>query len=176
LRIFKETLENIKDCEEYLKNKILVLSNIMEVSIMLEDDFDDYLNEIVNEIDKNKIKFEENYFASEVYKWVANSYEHKKRENHKQLAYEYTLKSLELAKRDKNMDIIDYGLNKLIEYIPHVEECTIEVVQKHILSLLQAKMLMPHSKVIIRLINFHMVNNNQEEAKNVVDFCKAQVS
>ncbi|MCM1988807.1 helix-turn-helix domain-containing protein [Oceanirhabdus seepicola] len=176
LRVYRETLDEIKDNEECFKNKMLVLSNIMEVSTMLEDDFDEYLNKLVEEIGKNKVKFEKNYFASEIYKWMANSYEHKKEKNNMQLAYEYTLKSLKIAKRHRNMDIIDYDINKLIEYIPYVKECTIEVVQKHILSLVQTRMIKSDSKVILRLINFHMVNNNQKEAKNIIDFCKSQVS
>ncbi|WBW98974.1 helix-turn-helix domain-containing protein [Oceanirhabdus sp. W0125-5] len=176
LKIYKETLEDIKECEEYLSNKILIMSNIMEVTTLLEDDYDEYLKQLVIEIENNRVKFEENYFAAEIYKWIAHSFENKKDEDSMKQAYEYTLKSLDLAVKFKNMDIIDYDLNKLIEYITQVEECTIEVVQKHILSLLQAKMIKSDSKVVMKLINFHMLNDNKEEAKKVVDFCKDEVS
>ncbi len=176
LRTYKQIFQDIKDIEEQYKNRFLILSNIMEVSVMLDDDYEKNCNRLLKEIHENKESFEENYFASEIYKWIAYSYEYKKEENNMKEAYGYILKSLYLAKRDRNMDIIEYDLNKLIQYIPEVEECTIEEVQKHIETILQSKMIKADSKVIMKLINLHMINNNQEEVQNIIELCKSEVS
>ncbi len=175
-KLFKELHKNLDNTKELFGKRILCLGNIIEVSSLLENDYHEYREMIIQEIENNKSEFEKKYLASEVYKLLAETYANKKEENNMQLAYEYTLKSLEIAKRHSNMDMIDYDLNKLIEYIPNVEECTIEEVQKHIFSSVQSRMIKSDSKVILRLINLHMVNNNQKEAKKIIDFCKSQVS
>jgi len=176
LKLFKELHKSLNKTKEMFDKRILCLGNIIEVSSLLENDYYEYRDMIIQEIENNKDEFEKNYLASEVYKLLADIYANNKQENSLKVAYGYTLKSLEIAERYKNMDMIDYNINKLIEYIPNVEECTIEVVQKYILSLVQSRMIKLDSKVILRLINFHMVNNNKKEAKNIIDFCKRQAS
>jgi len=155
---------------------ILTLENIIETAMILEDTYVDYLNTLVDIISKST-EFENNYTSAEICKFISLAFYKLYAPSSKKSAKEYMYKSLMLAKKHKNQEVIEYASNFILnESIRSHSLDEVDSIKSEILELLSSGYLLPNSKIILLLIEFYIKNKSEDKALRIINFCKEKVS
>ena len=144
--------------------------------MILEDTYVDYLNTLVDIISKST-EFENNYTSAEICKFISLAFYKLYAPSSKKSAKEYMYKSLMLAKKHKNQEVIEYASNFILnESIRSHSLDEVDSIKSEILELLSSGYLLPNSKIILLLIEFYIKNKSEDKALRIINFCKEKVS
>jgi len=90
---------------------------------------------------------------------------------------EYLYRAIELAKESKDKSILDDSINTILDKaILTNDPVEMEKVRGEILELLNLKLLMPNSKLLMKLIGYYMSKEKYDKVNGIIKFCSDKVS
>ncbi len=151
---------------------ILSLENIVETAMILQNSYIEYLDKLVEHI-SNYSKFEDDYTSAEICKFISIAYM-KLKEN--RASQEYLFKALELGKKHKNQDVVEYVATTLVNRAMIIgNEGEVDKVKSEVLELLSLGYIHRNSRIVLSIIEYY-IKRNSDKALGIIDYCKTNVS
>lgn len=175
LSMYKELYNKInnrkrKKVEEI--TELLILGSMIETNLIMEDtSYREYLDKLVNLISTSKC-FEEDYTSAEICKCIYQAFS---KINEEEQANEYLLKALDLGKRHKNYDVVEFVITVLFDRAVIHGENEVDEVKREVLELLSLGLIHRNSNLVLLIIQYY-IKCNSHKALGVIEYCTSKIS